>query len=195
MTDQTILIVDDEPFNVDYLEQELQDQGYRTLSAGNGLAALEAVQASQPDLVLLDIMMPGMDGFEVLTRLKADPQQRHLPVVIISAMSDLDSVVRGIELGAEDYLPSRLMRLCFAPGSVPPSKRNACGTWSKPICTASRENLRSGIASRSTSCPPTCPRSPAGTWMPASARRARSPAISMMPSCCRMAKWSFCLGM
>ena len=101
----TILIVDDEPFNIDFLEQELEDLGYQTISAPNGLKALQLVEDQSPDLVLLDIMMPGIDGFEVLTRLKADDGSRHLPVIIISAMSDMGSVVRGIELGAEDYLP------------------------------------------------------------------------------------------
>ena len=100
-----ILIVDDEPFNIDFLEQELEDLGYRTLSASNGQEALKLVADQAPDLVLLDIMMPGIDGFEVLTRLKADHGARHIPVIIISAMSDMGSVVRGIELGAEDYLP------------------------------------------------------------------------------------------
>ena len=101
----TILIVDDEPFNIDFLEQELDDLGYLTISASNGLDALQLVDDRSPDLILLDIMMPGIDGFEVLSRLKADNGSRHIPVIIISAMSDLGSVVRGIELGAEDYLP------------------------------------------------------------------------------------------
>lgn len=100
-----ILIVDDEPFNVDYLEQELEDRGYQTVSAGNGREALAQVAEEQPDLVLLDIMMPIMDGFAVLTRLKAEPSTRDVPVIVISAMSDMGSVVRGIQQGAEDYLP------------------------------------------------------------------------------------------
>jgi serine phosphatase RsbU (regulator of sigma subunit) len=100
-----ILIVDDEPFNVDFLEQELEDLGYRTISASNGKEALQAVSSKNPDLILLDIMMPVLDGFEVLTRLKADNKQQHIPVIVISAQSDMQSIVRGIELGAEDYLP------------------------------------------------------------------------------------------
>src|SRR5712691_2789329 len=91
-----ILIVDDEPFNVDYLEQELEDLNYETVSARNGREALAQVAAEAPDLVLLDIMMPIMDGFEVLARLKADPAARDIPVIVISAMHDLQSVVRGI---------------------------------------------------------------------------------------------------
>lgn len=100
-----ILIVDDEPFNVDYLEQELDDLDYDTFSAVNGQEALTQVAAKSPDLVLLDIMMPIMDGFEVLARLKADKATRDIPVIVISAMNDLQSVVKGIKLGAEDYLP------------------------------------------------------------------------------------------
>jgi class 3 adenylate cyclase len=100
-----ILIVDDEPFNVDYLEQELEELDYETLAATNGQEALDCVHSSSPDLVLLDIMMPIMDGFAVLEKLKADPATRDIPVIVISAMTDLQSVVKGIKGGAEDYLP------------------------------------------------------------------------------------------
>ena len=105
MTKQKILIVDDEPFNVDYIEQELEDQGYETISAVNGQEALDKVTSEIPDLILLDIMMPVMDGFEVLSRLKENPGTRGIPVIVISASNDLKSVARGIHLGAEDYLP------------------------------------------------------------------------------------------
>jgi two-component system, cell cycle response regulator len=99
-----ILIVDDEPFNVDYLEQELEDLAYDTISAANGQEALAQIDLANPDMILLDIMMPIMDGFAVLARLKRDGRWRDIPVVVISAMSDVDSIVKGIELGAEDYL-------------------------------------------------------------------------------------------
>lgn len=105
MTNPKILIVDDEPFNVDYLEQELEESGYETVSAFDGQEALDRVQSDAPDLVLLDIMMPVMDGFEVLSRLKAEPSTRDIPVIVISASNSLQSVVKGIQLGAEDYLP------------------------------------------------------------------------------------------
>lgn len=104
-TPPKILIVDDEPFNVDYLEQELQERGYQTVSARNGQQALAQVHAENPDLVLLDIMMPVMDGFQVLARLNENANTRDVPVIIISAMSDMASVVKGIQQGAEDYLP------------------------------------------------------------------------------------------
>jgi serine phosphatase RsbU (regulator of sigma subunit) len=105
MTRSRILIADDEPFNVDYLEQELEETGCEILTAADGQEALDRVQAAPPDLILLDMMMPVLDGFEVLTRLKTNPATRDIPVIVISAQSDLRSVVRGIQLGAEDYLP------------------------------------------------------------------------------------------
>jgi DNA-binding response OmpR family regulator len=104
-SDAAILIVDDNADNRYTLSRRLQREGYSDLAeAGNGKEALECLQARPFDLVLLDIMMPEMDGFEVLARLKADATWRHIPVIMISALSELDSVVRCIELGAEDYL-------------------------------------------------------------------------------------------
>jgi adenylate cyclase len=100
-----ILIVDDEPFNVDYLEQELEDLNYDIVTARNGQEALDRVRTELPDLILLDIMMPVMDGFAVLAQLKSDPVLRDIAVIIISAMNDLESVIKGIKQGAEDYLP------------------------------------------------------------------------------------------
>lgn len=100
-----ILIVDDEPFNRDYLEQELSDSDYDLLTAVNGQEALEKMRSDAPDLVLLDIMMPIMDGFSVLEQAKADAVIRNIPIIVISANSDLPSVVKGIQKGAEDYLP------------------------------------------------------------------------------------------
>ena len=104
MTQPTILIVDDEPFNIDYLEQELEELDYSIITARDGRKALDQVRSEQPDLILLDIMMPVMDGFAVLSELKTDPFLRHIPVIVISAVNDLQSVVKGIKLGAEDYL-------------------------------------------------------------------------------------------
>jgi CheY-like chemotaxis protein len=105
MSRPKILVVDDEPFNVDFLAQELDDLGYDVVTASNGLEALEQAHAQRPDLVLLDIMMPVLDGFAVLERLKADDATRDLPVVVISAVNDLASIVRGIGGGADDWLP------------------------------------------------------------------------------------------
>jgi adenylate cyclase len=100
-----ILVVDDNASNRDLLSRRLQREGYRVTSAEGGAAALAMIAAEGFDLVLLDLMMPGMSGFEVLSRLKADGGTRHIPVIMVSALDELDSTVRCIEAGAEDYLP------------------------------------------------------------------------------------------
>ena len=105
MAPARILIVDDEPFNRDVLAQELELLEHESLPAVHGRDALEVLRREAVDLILLDIMMPEIDGFEVLRRLKNDAQLRHIPVIMISALDDIDSVVRCIELGADDYLP------------------------------------------------------------------------------------------
>ena len=100
-----ILIVDDEPFNVDLLEQELDLLDYDTVAASNGVEALEVLARERVDLVLLDVMMPQLDGYGVLANIRERAAWRHLPVIMISALNEMESVVRCIELGAEDYLP------------------------------------------------------------------------------------------
>jgi DNA-binding response OmpR family regulator len=104
MQPSKILIVDDEPFNVDYLEQELEDLGYTTVSARNGQEALEKVALEAPDLILLDIMMPIMDGLTVCRILKEDHETQLIPIVIMTALDDLEDRVKGIEAGADDFL-------------------------------------------------------------------------------------------
>jgi CheY-like chemotaxis protein len=99
-----ILIVDDEPLNVDYLEQELECLGFVTHTAANGVEALERVAAAPPDLVLLDVMMPEMDGISALRVLKGDPETRLIPVVLMTALNAVEDRVRGIEAGADDFL-------------------------------------------------------------------------------------------
>jgi adenylate cyclase len=99
-----ILVVDDGEDNRDMLSRRLRRQGYEVQTAAGGHAALAALAAAPVDLVLLDVMMPDLDGYAVLERLKADPTRRDIPVLMISALDELDSVVRCIQLGAEDYL-------------------------------------------------------------------------------------------
>ena len=103
-TPARILIVDDEPLNVDYLEQELEGLGFVTETAGDGLEALDRVAAQPPDLVLLDVMMPRMDGISALRALKRDPETRLIPVVLMTALNAVEDRVRGIEAGADDFL-------------------------------------------------------------------------------------------
>jgi adenylate cyclase len=103
-----ILVVDDDAANRDLLARRLVREGYEVRTAADGAAALAALEpgaGAAVDLVLLDVMMPGLDGYEVLRRMKANPTLRDIPVLMISALDEVQSVVRCIELGAEDYLP------------------------------------------------------------------------------------------
>ena len=99
-----ILIVDDERIIVDYLEEYLQRLGYETVTAANGRDALEKVAAHSPDLILLDIVMPVIDGLKVCRILKGDEATRLIPIVIMTALDGIEERIKGIEAGADDYL-------------------------------------------------------------------------------------------
>jgi len=99
-----LLVVDDNEMNRDLLSRRLQRQGHTTVTANNGREAIDKMRSQPFDLVLLDVMMPELNGYETLEQLKQDPDLRHIPVIMISALDDIESVVRCIELGAEDYL-------------------------------------------------------------------------------------------
>ncbi|MDQ4019399.1 MAG: response regulator [Actinomycetota bacterium] len=100
-----VLVVDDDPINRALLAKSLEREGHEHAMAEHGREALEKLRAEAFDIVLLDVVMPELDGYEVLRRIEDDPDLRHVPVIMISAVEDLDSVVRCIELGADDYLP------------------------------------------------------------------------------------------
>jgi class 3 adenylate cyclase len=100
-----VLVVDDDPINRRLLAQSLEREGHQHRAADNGRRALELLRAEPFDVVLLDVLMPEMDGYEVLAEIVGDPALRHIPVIMVSALEELDSVVRCIEMGAEDYLP------------------------------------------------------------------------------------------
>jgi class 3 adenylate cyclase len=105
VADAALLVVDNNEDNRYALTRRLNREGYANITtATNGREALDLLQAKPIDLILLDIMMPDMNGYEVLERLKADPQLRHIPVIMISAIDEVESVIRCVELGAEDYL-------------------------------------------------------------------------------------------
>jgi len=99
-----ILVVDDILPNVKLLEAKLSAEYFDVLTAGDGPSAVEIALNEMPDLILLDVMMPGMDGFEVCKRLRSDPKTRHIPVVMVTALSDVSDRVRGLEAGADDFL-------------------------------------------------------------------------------------------
>lgn len=104
MNSANILLVDDTPSNLDVLTAMLKETGYRVRPALNGELALEAVKASPPDLILLDINLPKMNGYEVCIRLKADDATKDIPVIFISALNDVDAIVKAFEVGGVDYI-------------------------------------------------------------------------------------------
>ncbi len=106
-----ILVVDDNAANVDLLEAYLQASDYRVLKAYNGREGLEMTYKHMPDLILLDIMMPGIDGYEVCRKLKEDGKTRLIPIVIITALSELEDKIRGLDVGADDFLSKPFNRL------------------------------------------------------------------------------------
>lgn len=99
-----ILIVDDDPIGLTTLEATLDGQGYDITSAANGLIALKKADELMPDLILLDVMMPFMDGFEVCRRIRSTPKLAEVPIIILTALDDRDSRLFGIEAGADDFL-------------------------------------------------------------------------------------------
>jgi adenylate cyclase len=108
MSGGRVLVVEDSIVNRKMIERLLREEGHVVTAVGDGFAALEALGGDDEppfDVVLLDLVMPGLDGYATLERMKADPRLAHLPVIVISAVEELDSVVRCIELGALDYLP------------------------------------------------------------------------------------------
>lgn len=105
MAHERILVVEDEPEIQELVGYHLTREGYRVTCTASGEQALAAVRRDPPDLILLDLMLPGVDGLEVCQRLKADPSTRCVPVVILTAKSEEADMVSGLELGADDYLP------------------------------------------------------------------------------------------
>ena len=108
--DATVLIVDDTPTNLAVLGDILREDGYQVFAAPSGEAALRIVERSPPDLILLDVSMPGMDGFETCRRLKVQESTSHIPVIFVTARSDVQDVVRGFQTGAVDYLCKPVQR-------------------------------------------------------------------------------------
>lgn len=106
-----ILVVDDEEQNVKLLSSLLRAEGYETETASNGREAVEKVKAVSPDLVLLDIMMPDMDGYEACSLIKNDAETANIPVVIVTALSDRESKLRGLEVSANEFLTKPIDRI------------------------------------------------------------------------------------
>jgi len=104
MARKRILLADDEEDIKTVVTMFLESQGYEVVTAYDGLDTLEKVRSEKPDLILLDIMMPVLDGYEVCKRLKEDEQTAHIPILILSAAAHAESVKRGLKAGAQDYI-------------------------------------------------------------------------------------------
>ncbi len=100
----SVLAVDDIPLNILLVQKMLAKFNFRLKTAANGQQALDAVAAEKPDLILLDLMMPGIDGFEVIRRLRADPATADIQIVILSALNSQEDVVKGFNVGANDFI-------------------------------------------------------------------------------------------
>lgn len=101
---ELILIVDDEPLNLQVLGSFLKQKGYATAAAQSGQQAIDFIEKKTPDIILLDVMMPDMDGFETARRLKTNPLAREIPILFITALTDTESILKGFESGGSDYV-------------------------------------------------------------------------------------------
>lgn len=110
-----ILIIDDEADIVEFVEYNLKREQFDTCSAADGLAAVRAARNEQPDLILLDLMLPGIDGLEVCRQIKLSTETEHIPIIMLTAKDDEADIVTGLEMGADDYVPKPFsMRLLLA---------------------------------------------------------------------------------
>jgi DNA-binding response OmpR family regulator len=99
-----IFVVDDQPQNIELLEAHLVPQGYEILTAANGAEALEKFAGNQIDLVLLDVIMPGMNGYEVCNKIKKDTRNTFLPIIMLTALNNMEAKIMGLEAGADDFI-------------------------------------------------------------------------------------------
>lgn len=111
VSESKILIADDNVQNVELLEAYLADLGCETDVAGDGQETLEKVKTGQPDLILLDIMMPKMSGFEVCKQLKSDPATRSIPILVVTALHETGDIERAVEAGTDDFLSKPVNKL------------------------------------------------------------------------------------
>jgi DNA-binding response OmpR family regulator len=112
--EKSILVVEDDRFLRELMSQKLIREGFKTILAVDGEEGLKKIKEEKPGLVLLDLILPGIDGFEVLTKVKADPEISQTPIIILSNLGQREDVERGMKLGATDYL----IKAHFTPGEI-----------------------------------------------------------------------------
>ena len=110
-TKPAILVVDDQPQDIELLEAYLVPQGYEIVKAANGEEALEKLSGNQIDLILLDILMPGMDGFEVIRRIRQDNVHRMVPIILVTSLKESEDRVKGMEAGCDDFISKPLNKM------------------------------------------------------------------------------------
>lgn len=111
---EKILVVEDDKFLRELISQKLSREGYTVIEAVDGEKGIESIKENVPGLVLLDLILPGIDGFEVLAKMKADPNLANIPVIILSNLGQKDDIEKGMEMGATDYL----IKAHFTPGEI-----------------------------------------------------------------------------
>lgn len=109
-----ILVVEDDKFLRELIAQKIMKEGYDVIEAVDGEKGAESIKKEKPDLVLLDLILPGIDGFEVLAKMKSDPATNQIPVIILSNLGQKDDIEKGLEMGANDYL----IKAHFTPGEI-----------------------------------------------------------------------------
>jgi len=113
-SDITILLIEDDPFLLSMYSTKFELENFKVVTASDGEKGVELVQDSNPDIILLDILMPKMDGFEVLEKIKANPKTKDIPVILLTNLNQQEDVERGMELGANDFL----IKAHFMPSEV-----------------------------------------------------------------------------
>ena len=111
---QKILVIEDDKFLRELISQKLIQEGYKIVEAMDGEKGLEAIKKEKPDLILLDLILPGIDGFEVLTRIKKDQPETKIPIIILSNLGQKDDIEKGLKMGAVDYL----IKAHFTPAEI-----------------------------------------------------------------------------
>lgn len=109
--DMSVMVVDDNEPNRELIQAYLEDLGCEVRAAADGAEALREVEARQPDLILLDVMMPRMSGFQACSRIKSSPQTRDIPVIMVTALNEVGDVERAVESGADDFLTKPVNKL------------------------------------------------------------------------------------